>query len=229
MLEDYKKAVISNYHNKKEIGELSLNLSHPTPRKVKDECLIVLRSRTQKKDEPFIRDFFNSGVESNDYSHSITRFDVDKFRPLVKFLKGLIEDTDPRNVELLAWIIDFEPRPYKFGVDYVVDIKLNEEPGIPDKDEEKEFEENSPSLPKKNRKITRKAIVPMIVLSLVTIGGYLYTDHGAKAYICDKGSARKYHLSDKCPALKNCKDKFVQTTVVEAEKNGKTLCGFEHK
>ena len=138
MLEDYKKAVISNYHNKKEIGELSLNLSHPTPRKVKDECLIVLRSRTQKKDESFIRDFFNSGVESADYSHSITRFDVDKFRPLVKFLKGLIEDTDPRNVELLAWIIDFEPRPYKFGLDYLLDIKLNEESGIPDKDEEKE-------------------------------------------------------------------------------------------
>jgi hypothetical protein len=244
MLEDYKKAVISNYHNKKEKGLLSLNLAHPTPAKLRNESLVALRSRTKKEDDAFIKDFFNFGTKSEDYSRCIERFDADKLRPLVKFLKGLIEYTDPRNVELLAWLIDFEPRPYKFGVDYVVDIELNEEPGIPDKDDEKEessettlpevtkdkeLQESSPSLPKKNKTITRKTIVPMMVLSLVTIAGYLYTDHGAKAYICDKGSARKYHISDKCPALKNCKNEFIQTTVVEAEKNGKTLCGFEHK
>ena len=244
MLEDYKKAVISNYHDKKEKGLLSLNLAHPTPAKLRNESLVTLRSRTKKEDDAFIKDFFNFGTKSEDYSRSIERFDADKLRPLVKFLKGLIEDTDPRNVELLAWLIDFEPRPYKFGVDYVMNIKLDEKPGIPDKHEEKEesfeltlpelinekeLEENSSSLPQKNKTITTKTIVPMMVLSLVTIGFYFYTDHWAKAYICDKGSARKYHLSNKCPALKNCKDQFVQTTVIEAEKNGKTLCGFEHK
>lgn len=242
MLEDYKKAVISNYHDKKEKGLLSLNLAHPTPAKMRNESLVALRSRTKKEDDAFIKDFFNFGTKSEDYSRSIERFDADKLRPLVKFLKGLIEDTDPRNVELLAWLIDFEPRPYKFGVDYVDDIKLDKEPGIPDKDEEKEessetfpestnkkeIEKNDLFLPPKNRLITRNVFV-MMVLSLVTIGGYLYTGLVARAYICDKGSARKYHLSDKCPALKNCKDQFVQTTIAEAEKNGKTLCGFEHK
>ncbi|WP_214226164.1 hypothetical protein [Pedobacter sp. B4-66] len=228
MLEDYKKAVISNYHHKKEKGLLSLNLAHPTPAKLRSESLVALRSRTKKEDDAFIKDFFNFGIKSEDYSRSIERFDADKLRPLVKFLKGLIEDTDPRNVELLAWLIDFEPRPYKFGVDYV-DIKLDEEPRVPDNNEEEEPEPNGPNPPRKNRSITKKSIVPMMVLSLVTIGGYLYIDHGAKAYICDKGSARKYHLSDKCPALKNCKDHFVQTTIAEAEKNGKTLCGFEFK
>ncbi|NRF37751.1 hypothetical protein [Pedobacter foliorum] len=243
MLEDYKKAVISNYHDKKEKGLLSLNLAHPTPAKLRNESIVALRSRTKKEDDAFIKDFFNFGTKLEDYSRSIERFDADKLRPLVKFLKGLIEDTDPRNVELLAWLIDFEPRPYKFGVDYVLDIKPDKESGIPDKDEEKEegsetlpeltkereFEKNSSFLPTKNSSIARKAIVPMMVLSLVTIGVYLYTNHGIKAYICDKGSARKYHLSDKCPALKNCKDQFVQTSIAEAEKNGKTLCGFEHK
>lgn len=243
MLEDYKKAVISDYHDKKEKGLLSLNLAHPTPAKLRNESLVALKSRTKKEDHAFIKDFFNFGTKSEDYSRSIERFDADKLRPLVRLLKGLIEDTDPRNVELLAWLIDFEPRPYKFGGDYVVDITLDKEPGIPDKDEKKkessetftgstkakELEKNSPFLPQKNRSMTRKTIVPMMVLSLVAVGGYLYTDHGAKAYICDKGSARKYHLSGKCPALKNCKDQFVQTTIAEAEKNGKTLCGFEHK
>lgn len=243
MLDDYKKAVISNYHDKKEKGLLSLNLAHPTPAKLRNESLIALRSRTKKEDDAFIKDFFNFGTKSEDYSRSIERFDADRLRPLVRFLKGRIEDTDPRNVELLAWLIDFEPRPYKFGMDYVMDIKLDEETGITDKDEEreessetlpevtkeKELSEHSSYPPKKSRSITRTAILSTSVVLLVASGVYLYTDHGAKAYICDKGSARKYHLSDKCPALKNCKDQFVQTTIYEAEKNGKTLCGFEHK
>lgn len=243
MLEDYKKVVISDYHDKKEKGLLSLNLTHPTPAKLRNESLVALRSRTKKEDEAFIKDFFNFGTKSDDYSRSIERFDADKLRPLVKFLKGLIEDTDPRNLELLAWLIDFEPRPYKFRADYIADIKLDKEPEIPDKYEEEEESSDTfpeltkekklgksiPILPKKNRSITRKIIVPMMVLSLVGIGGYLYKDHETRAYICNKGSARKYHLSDKCPALKNCKDQFVQTTITEAEKNGKMLCGFEHK
>lgn len=243
MLEDYKGAVISDYHDKKEKGLLSLNLSHPTPAKLRNESIIALRSRTKKEDDAFIKDFFNFGTTSDDYSRSIQRFDADKLRPLVKFLKGLIGDTDPRNVELLAWLIDFEPRPYKFGVDYVLDIEPDKESGIVDRGEnkkkssetfpelakEQEVGKNSSFLLKKNRSITRKTIVPMMVLSLVAISGYLYTFQGSKAYICDKGSARRYHLSNKCPALKNCKDQFVQTTIAEAEKNGKTLCGFEHR
>jgi hypothetical protein len=243
MLEDYKAAVISNYHDKKEKGLLSLNLTHPTPAKLRNESIIALRSRTKKGDDAFIKDFFNFGTTSDDYSRSIQRFDADKLRPLVKFLKGAIEDTDPRNVELLAWLIDFEPRPYKFGVDYVADIEPDKESGILDRDEdrkessetfselakEQELGRNSSFFHKQNTSITRKTIVPMMVVSLVAISGYLYTYQGSKAYICDKGSARRYHLSDKCPALKNCKDQFVQTTIAEAEKNGKTLCGFEQK
>ncbi|HMI01472.1 MAG TPA: hypothetical protein VK541_03270 [Pedobacter sp.] len=218
MLEDYKKAVVHAYHRKKEIGELSLNLSHPTPRKVKNECLIVLRSRTQKKDEPFIRDFFNSGVESNDYSHSITRFDVDKFRPLIKFLRKQTEDTDDKNIELLAWLIDFEERPYKFGVDY---DKIRPKPLVP----------TSPIPPPiiitQSNPMKRKVIVSITIIVLSAGGIYLSANSSTKVYICERGTGKKYHINAKCPALKNCDNGAIQTTIAAAEKNGKTRCLFE--
>lgn len=42
---------------------------------------------------------------------NIRRFDPDKFKPLVNFLKKNL-NTNEKNVELLAWLIDFPARPY---------------------------------------------------------------------------------------------------------------------
>ncbi len=244
MLDDYKKAVIFNYHNKRERGILSSNLTHPTPKKLRDECLLALKSRTQKDDEIFIKDFFNLGIKSEDYSHSIERFDADKLRPLVNFLKGLTEDPEPRNVELLAWLIGFEPRPYKFGVEYVADINPTQESithdncdatkengkwPIVEKTKKVQIEDPKTNFNRKDkaRPISKKVLVLIIIPLLLISGFYSFTNYWTVAYICDRGTAKKYHLSAKCPALKNCKNNFVSTTIAEAEKNGKTLCGWE--
>lgn len=50
--------------------------------------------------------------DNEDISESaIRRFDPDKFKPLNNFLKKGT-NTDLKNIELLAWLIDFRPRPY---------------------------------------------------------------------------------------------------------------------
>ncbi|MCH5718550.1 hypothetical protein [Niabella hibiscisoli] len=41
----------------------------------------------------------------------IENFSIDKFRPLVKYIKEPDIETAFKNVELLAWLINFEPRP----------------------------------------------------------------------------------------------------------------------
>ena len=232
MLEDYKKAVISDYHYKKEKGLLSLNLSHPTPAQLRDECLLVLNSRSQKKDEKIVKDFFNEGSDSNDYSHSIRKFDPDKLRPLTKYLKKQIEDTADRNIELLAWLIDFEPRPYRYGTDYSIRDNYGEEikssKPLPDsvKPTNDEGSQTESSTTKSNNGLILRKAIPALII-LVLISGGIYYWRSSQVYICDHGTAKKYHLSNKCPALKNCKNSFVSTSITEAEKNGKTLCGFE--
>lgn len=234
MLDDYKKAVISDYHYRKEKGLLSPVLTHPTPAQLRDECLLILNGCSQKKDEKIIKDFFNEGNDSNDYSASIRRFDADKLRPLVKFLKKQIEDTGDRNIELLAWLIDFEPRPYRYGTDYSIRDNNGEEvkssTPLPDSkelnDSGQESLKQSSTIKSDNRLILRKALPALIILILLSGGVYFYIDQ-RKVYVCDRGTGKKYHLNSKCPALKNCDNSFVSTSITEAEKNGKTLCGFE--
>lgn len=118
MFSDYKEKVLVEYQKKRASSDLSINLLHPTPGKLKAECQSVYKERHLQKDDQTLRLFFGSKDNTTDYSQSIRNFENDKFRPLVNFLNRRTTVTDDKNVELLAWLIDFEPRPYKFGNTY---------------------------------------------------------------------------------------------------------------
>src|ERR1700744_864175 len=113
MFADYQASVLRCYQEKKAENLLSTNLIQPRPAKLRDECETVLDKRFSKKDMHALRSFFGEQSDATAYATAIRRFDVDLFRPLVNFLRGEIKTTDPKNVELLAWLIDFEERPYR--------------------------------------------------------------------------------------------------------------------
>lgn len=119
MFDDYKEKVILTYEEKKKANAISLNLIHPAPAKLKEECLRVYEERPLKKDENLFRSFFESKGDAINYSGNIRAIDIDKFRPLINFVKRKTNFTETKNVELLAWLIDFEPRPYKDDFDYI--------------------------------------------------------------------------------------------------------------
>ncbi len=62
----------------------------------------------------------------------IQRCDTDKFRPLVNYLRGRSESTDEKNIELLAWLIDFPGRPWELGKTYSDDDDENGTPALND-------------------------------------------------------------------------------------------------
>lgn len=111
MFEDYEKEVRNLYQMKKESHELSLNLVHPTPSNLKKECMIQFKIRCGPKDMIMLRSFFERTSEEDFYSSSIRFFDRDKFRPLSNYLRTICT-TSEKNIELLAWLINFAPRPY---------------------------------------------------------------------------------------------------------------------
>lgn len=111
MFEDYQKAVRLAYIERKEKGQLSPNLQYPSPAKLRDECIIVFSERFIKKDEDTLRAFFGAKNDLSDYNLNIRNVDIDRFRPLVNFLNGGTTKPDVKIVELLAWLIDFNPRP----------------------------------------------------------------------------------------------------------------------
>lgn len=118
MFINYKKLVLENYIEKRKNQKISQNLLHPTPAKLRDECLIVFQENYKPEDENMLRVFFMSKKNDTDFYTTIKNFDVDKFKPLVNFLKSKTNTTDDKNIELLAWLINFSPRPYRFSEDY---------------------------------------------------------------------------------------------------------------
>jgi hypothetical protein len=67
-----------------------------------------------------------------------------------------------------------------------------------------------------------KAILLFLVLFINTT-----CSDSTTVYVCNSKYAKKYHLNAHCRGLSNCSRKIVKTTLDEAKKSGKTLCGLE--
>jgi len=104
---NYKQQVLDEYARKKDAGALSLNLTQPTRLGLKEECLNVFAEKGSPKVDPVLRQFFGPVETGGNYGQRIKNFDVDKFRPLVNFLKDHTLNSQDKNIALLAWLIGF--------------------------------------------------------------------------------------------------------------------------
>ncbi|WP_142683501.1 hypothetical protein [Chitinophaga polysaccharea] len=118
MYPDYQSLVLKDYQEKKAGNALSLRLRSPTPAQIRDECIAVCEERYQAKDEQVLRTFFGKRDDVAGYILAIRKHDTDRFKPLVNYLRGQVASTDQKNTELLAWLINFEPRPFQLGKKY---------------------------------------------------------------------------------------------------------------
>jgi len=124
---DYIKLLREDYDKKRTNNGLSLFLAQSAPAKIRQACLHVYQERFDKKDqqllrkdEQLLRDFFGPAEHGRQFLQLIRDFEVDRFRPLDNYLKKNTENTDKKNVELLAWLIDFKHRPYVFDKDFIL-------------------------------------------------------------------------------------------------------------
>ncbi len=112
MFKDYVNAVVNDYREKVDSNNISLNLYPLTPANVKKECKAVCQARFRKTDERMLSAFFGQERNKDSYLQAIERCEIDKFRPMINFVEGRSKETDQKNVELLAWLIDFKDRPF---------------------------------------------------------------------------------------------------------------------
>lgn len=111
MMEKYRSEVRRFYETQKALGRLSLNLTYPTVSKLRNECLMLFNEGCDESDLRILKSFMERPLKDKLHESAIRRFDPDKFKALYNFLKKDIK-TSEKNVELLAWLIDFHPRPY---------------------------------------------------------------------------------------------------------------------
>lgn len=157
MFGDYVKLVVQDYEQKRAAQTLSSRLVSPTPARLRDECLLVCKENFHRKDEGILRTFFNTSGDRDHYLDEINNCDIDRFKPLINFLRNPSITTDVKNINLLAWLIDFKDRPFEYGKTYIVEEESNnavnnpaiEENKSPDKVplEKKENMPTSPGIP----------------------------------------------------------------------------------
>lgn len=109
--DSYQKEVLEKYKRNRG-GELSTYLLNPTPRLIKQACILLLDKRTSTDDINILRCFFQFRDEESRLKE-VKSFDNDRFKPIVNFLKGRTNSTSDENIELISWLIDFKPRPLR--------------------------------------------------------------------------------------------------------------------
>lgn len=110
-LEDYKKLVKAKYEEAKT-AEFSGFLSMPSPAELKKLCLVLFDKGINKRDQEIIDIFFDLNDKTSKRKQ-IEYFDVDKLRPISNFMKEKTETTRTVNLDLIAVLVNFNPRPYK--------------------------------------------------------------------------------------------------------------------
>jgi hypothetical protein len=112
---DYEILVMQDYEKKKAGNALHSGLIEPTPAGIRDACRAVWLERYEKSDEKALKEFFKYHGEPSAWPRIIDEYPTGKFKALKKFLDKDTESTKRTNIELLAWLIDFRPRPFVIG------------------------------------------------------------------------------------------------------------------
>lgn len=115
---DYMRLVRKVYQLKKEQNLLPPSISNPGRKALREESVRICRSRLRKEDLKIIREFFDWEGNEKEIIDAVERLPVDRFRPLVNLMMGETINSEKKNVELLAWLIDFQPRPFEGSPDF---------------------------------------------------------------------------------------------------------------
>lgn len=123
MFDQYRACVLRTYENMRAANQLPDKLKFPTTKKIKAACLESC-ARYQRRDEKALGDFFGYQADIGAYQARIESCDNDKFKSIYQLLRGEIKKTEEKNIELLAWLIEFEQRPHEIGREYPLPPKF---------------------------------------------------------------------------------------------------------
>lgn len=172
MFSEYQKNVIHAFQNQLSSGRLAPNLVHLTPAKVKEECLLVYKERPHIQDDRTLRNFFGAKGDHPDYRVVMERTNPDKFKSLIRYLKNETRQTDSKNIELLAWLIGYEPRPYELNYGEPVKVEQINTTLTTETTERKQAKnvDSSGTTQAKRHPKTRRAVLLNWILGVLFLG-----------------------------------------------------------
>ncbi|MFI5163013.1 MAG: hypothetical protein ACHQHN_17160 [Sphingobacteriales bacterium] len=109
---EYKNLVLADYDNKLTAQLLPSELLLPTPANIKAEIVKICEMSLSTADEKILRSFVGNKEDVMAYRMAVLNGKADPYRPLVNLLGDRSINTNIRNVDLLAMLIGYQPRPY---------------------------------------------------------------------------------------------------------------------
>lgn len=111
---EYKKWVLAVFDQKFAQGQLPPELTSPSPGSIKAQCIKVFGKGITKREEVLLSSFLGEKEKGDTaaYLRALQKVPYQVFKPLDNFLEDRNIDTKFKNIELLAWLIGFEPRPF---------------------------------------------------------------------------------------------------------------------
>lgn len=126
-IEEYKKEILKKF-KEEEGGRLAGYETNLTSSSVKKACVYLYNVRKSESDVTILKSFFEiDKYPKLELQEIIKKTDEDRFKPIWKFLKGETQRTSPTRLDLIAWLVDFKPRPSQlYRSDNIIDEKVHE-------------------------------------------------------------------------------------------------------
>jgi hypothetical protein len=167
---EYKELVLADFDRKLATNGLRPELVSPSRRSLKAHCINTCTERFDPKDELLLQSFFGVKENQGAYLKAIGNANADMFRALHTFLNERKVNTAFNNICLLAWMIDFEPRPYR--PDLKIPSQSDKEPGTSTLAKSKSSEKTTDKSAQKGNTSPSQGKKKIIVLAL-SFGGIM--------------------------------------------------------
>lgn len=200
----YKDLVLEDFDRKLAAQKLRPELVSRSRRSLKAHCLNICTERFQQKDELLLQSLFGKKENQAAYVIAIKNANADIFRALHTFLNDRTVNTTFNNISLLAWMIDFEPRPYYPGMKLSAGSVVS-----PTRTLLQEDKSGSPVT--KNKMGSRnKAVLVLSIVSVVLLSIYLIFQYKTSA---TTGNERCMIWNNDHYQPIDCNSKLVNTAV----------------
>lgn len=124
----FKEEVLALYQAKKNRQELDDLLVNPSPAKLRDYCLIRLSEGLPPEDIEVFQKFFDPLRREKNLEEAIAKYNTGSLKALQKFALNITQDPEDRVVKLLAILVDYQPRPFRFTYDNLVQDIIKDSP-----------------------------------------------------------------------------------------------------
>ncbi len=202
-LEEYMKAVKLKYEEEKT-SDYSSFLINPSRAKLRTLCIERMKTNLSPDDLLSFTLFFGFDFDLENLNK--LKSQTDKFRPIETFLKGETELSDIEGINIAAFLVDYNPRPFnrflKNGVSHEIKKRSVSSVDKQNRMVSNNFDLVESTANKVNNMLVKKKIVFFVVLLSLFFMGYTIKDMIFSDKECMKWETDHYEAVD-------CKNKQV--------------------